>query len=582
MKKLSRAGIVAILLVGLIACNPIKFITKKVEQIMVKADPEILEVHGNEVAYALKGKFPPKVFHRKALVTLTPVIEYNGKELKLESINYKGEKAEGAGATIKFKEGGGFSLSGTFPYEADMAGHQASMRLDIKVCKSGSDDCTTLKKEDLAKGFITTSQLIADDDKVFFAGYGPKSNGAEDPKSIGNISRKFERTIFFEINRWNVRTSEQKSDRVQELIKFVKTPRLELKGISVNSYASPDGELRLNQNLTDKRSESTYKFLQNELKSLKTKIDMSGLTKRQAMEEDWAGLKRYVTSSSLADKNEALQIINSNKSNDDKEAELRELDSWETMVEDIMPKLRRSDVSLNGVIKNRNLESLSKMADKDSMKAFNSKELLLYASQVDDLDKKEKAYKQFVTLRPNSIIGYNNLAAIYIKQGNLDKAKSQLDLAKAKAGDNDSLYNNYGVIYRRQGKLDDAVKAYDQAAKAGINVGYNRAVVQTINGDYNAAVANITDKSCGQNVSLIYLLSGNLEKAADQNACGNATAHTYYIRAIAYARKKDLDNLASNLSQAVKFDENFATKATNDLEFLSYWDSEEFKTAVNR
>lgn len=580
MKRVLKASVIAGVALVLVACNPIKFIQKKVEQILVKADPEVLEVHANQVSYSLKGKFPPKVFHKKAYVTLTPVVEYNGKELKLDSKKYRGEKTEGEGSVISFSSGGAFKCEGTFPYTEDMAGKEATVRLDIEVCKN-PETCTTLKKENLAKGFITTSQLIANDDEVFFAGFASSDNGKENAASVGSIPRRFKRTIFFELNRYNVRTSEKKSERMNELWSFVATPRLELKGVAVNSFASPDGELKLNQNLTDKRSNSTYNFLAKELKGLK--IDAATeLYKRQAMEEDWAGLKARIAASSYADKNEALQIIGSSKSNDDKEDALRKLDSWDDIVANVMPQLRRSDVSLTGVIKNRSLEELKELA-KASYDDLTWKELLIYAASTKDLDKKKEAYQAIVKAKPKSAVGYNNLAAVYILKGDLNKAKSELDRGISACGDNDTFQNNYGVIYRRNGDIANAQKSYDRAKKAGIQIGYNQAIINTIQGDYSSASANLPSSACGSNACLINILSGNLDNAVKVSSCSNGqTALGYYVEAVAYARKKDLDNLSSNLRSAVKEDKSFADKATNDLEFRLYWDSDEFKNAVNR
>ncbi|MCB0739194.1 MAG: hypothetical protein KDC92_16915, partial [Bacteroidetes bacterium] len=441
--------------------------------------------------------------------------------------------------------------------------------------------CQTFTKENLAQGVITTSRLISNDDEVFFAGFGKDDNGLENGNSVGNITRNFKRTIFFELNKWNVRTSEQKSDRMNELWAFVKTPRMELKGINVNSYASPDGELKLNQNLTDKRSESTYSFLFKELKGLKLGVDQSNLYKRQAMEEDWAGLKRLVAASNLADKAEALQIINSSKSNDDKEADLRKLASWQTILDEIMPELRRSDVQLQGKIANRSVTELAELA-KTSYADFNTKELLIYAASSKDLKVKKDAYKAFIKAKPKSIIGYNNLAACLILEGDLNGAEKQLDLAKAECGDNDSLYKNYGVVLRRNGNTDEAASAYSRAAKAGISTGYNQAIIDVINGDYSAASTNMPSNACGGNAALVAMLSGNVSSAGDKVKCdNNITALEYYVAAVAFARQKNIEYMAVYLKSAIDKDKSLADKATNDLEFSSYWDSAEFKNAVN-
>ena len=130
-----------------------------------------------------------------------------------------------------------------------MAGKDLYMDLEFKVCKVGTEKCTTVKKEKVALGMITTSKSVKGDEEVFIAG------------DFNPIKRSFQRSIYFTINSWSIRSSEARGEAVEQLKAFAKTERLELQGITVNSYASPDGELRINQNLTAKRSESSYKFL---------------------------------------------------------------------------------------------------------------------------------------------------------------------------------------------------------------------------------------------------------------------------------------------------------------------------------
>ena len=40
--------------------------------------PEVLEVTGCEVPVTIDGKFPAKFFNKKSVLTITPVLKYNG------------------------------------------------------------------------------------------------------------------------------------------------------------------------------------------------------------------------------------------------------------------------------------------------------------------------------------------------------------------------------------------------------------------------------------------------------------------------------------------------------------------------
>lgn len=586
MKTAIKAGLLFVMAFAVISCNPIKFIGKKIDEIQVVANPKVLEVHGGKIDYSLKGKIPSKVFHRKALVTLTPVFYYNGgKFVELESLKLKGEKAEGEGRVMSYDNGGSFELEGEIDYKDEMEGKGGYIDLKIKVCKD-ADNCGEFLKEKLAIGLITTSLSVKASEKVVLFGQGGKVVEADEKLSLGKdfkpAKRNFKGSVYFLINSSYLRPSEKSGESVAELKKFVQLPRLSLNGITINSYASPDGELRLNQNLTKRRSESTYSYLTREMRRLDVSFKEEDLFKKQALEEDWDGLKRLVSASDLPDKSQALSIITSARSVEDKEAELRKLDSWETILDEIMPKLRRSDMILNGQINNRSFEELKKESE-NGLESFTLPELMLYASMVESVDEKVKAYKQYIAKKPNGAVGYNNLAAIYIMQGNHNEARSVLLDGVENTGGNDSLQNNLGIVYKRGDDLESAKTSYSKAQSAGIeSANYNEAIINVIEGDYESAAENMPE-ACDYNSALVALLNNNYEDAGDQITCSkDITADMHYLHAVINARKGDVDAMAASLRQAVEKDNSLATKATNNLEFHSYFERAEFKNALNR
>ncbi len=569
-KNFIKAGVGLALVALFVGCNPLKLIEKYLDQIQVVATPKIMEVHGNKVEYSLKGKIPAKAFHKKAVATLTPVVHYNGKTLNLEPISLKGESAEGAGKVIKVKEGGSFELSGEFDFAEDMAGKDLYMDLEIRVCQSGTEKCGTFKKEKVALGMITTSKSVKFDEEVFIAG------------DFSPLKRSFQRSIFFSINSWVIKSSEKSSTAVSELKDFATTERMQLQGITVNSYASPDGELKINQNLTEKRSESSYKFLNDLLKKLDVTVE-GELYKKKSLEEDWDGFRKLAMASDLADKTQLLDIINSKQSNDDKEKAVKALDSWPTILKEMMPKLRRSDVILQGIVNNRTMEQLAPLAAEGKYNEFTIKELLFYAYNSKEASVKEAAYKAYIEKRPSSFIGYNNLAAVYIMNGDYNNAEKALKNGVSNANNNDSLQMNMGIVLREKGENESAMAAYERAAKAGLPVGYNKSIIHIVNGDYDMAIASQPAAACNYNTALAALLNGSYDDAiAEINCQKSLSGDDYYLKAIANARKGNVDEMAAALSLAFKADKTFGTKATNDMEFNSYWERAEFKNAINK
>ena len=78
--------------------------------------PTPLEVVGGEVPVTINGTFPVKYMKKKAEVTVTPVLKYEGGETVGQSATFQGEKVEGNGTTISYKAGGVYTMKSNFTY----------------------------------------------------------------------------------------------------------------------------------------------------------------------------------------------------------------------------------------------------------------------------------------------------------------------------------------------------------------------------------------------------------------------------------------------------------------------------------
>ena len=71
------------------------------EQISVNPNP--LTVVGNKVNAHITGTFPRKKFAKNAVLTVTPVLKYNGKEVLGEPVTYIGEKIKENGKIVSYR-----------------------------------------------------------------------------------------------------------------------------------------------------------------------------------------------------------------------------------------------------------------------------------------------------------------------------------------------------------------------------------------------------------------------------------------------------------------------------------------------
>ena len=85
-----------------------------------KVTPEVLVVQGGQVAATIDGTFPAKSFPSTAVVTITPVLKYEGGEAVGTALTLQGTKVKANNKVIG-KEGGAVSLSTVYKYVPAMS-----------------------------------------------------------------------------------------------------------------------------------------------------------------------------------------------------------------------------------------------------------------------------------------------------------------------------------------------------------------------------------------------------------------------------------------------------------------------------
>ena len=99
----------------------------------INVNPSPLTVVGNKVNADITGTFPVKKFAKKGVLTVTPVLKYEGGEAVGTPVTYVGEKAKENGTTVSYKEGGKYSQSCSFDYVPAMDKSELYLRFTAKV-----------------------------------------------------------------------------------------------------------------------------------------------------------------------------------------------------------------------------------------------------------------------------------------------------------------------------------------------------------------------------------------------------------------------------------------------------------------
>ncbi len=559
---LSLLLFVGVLLLGTSCSSKLKPLTQN----NFNVTPSPMETVGNQVPVTINGTFPEKWFNKNAVVTITPVIKFDGnREVVGTPYQYQGESVSGNRTTIPFNRGGNFTMNASFPYQPEMQASELFLRFDGRV-KNKQSVLPDLK---VADGVIATSAL---------ADYRTTTPSFADDGFQRIIKDMQEANIMFVIQQANLRQSElNKQDmsawkkRVQEAFNDPKQNVV----VEVSAYASPDGGVSLNERLAAQREKNTSEYLERELRRQNVNTDVYA----RYTAEDWEGFRQLVAQSDLQDKELILRVLEMYPDSETREREIKNISYvFQELAETILPQLRRSRILAN-------IEIIGK-SDDEIMDFWrnNPKELspeeLLYASTLTNSDTEKERIYQYVTANfPQDYRGWNNIGSLFYKKGDYAKAKQAFDRAAQVSPNAAEVNMNNALLAMSNNDLTTANELLGRSAGAA-NLGEAMGLMNIMQGNYNQAVDAYGDTK-SNNAALAQLLTRDYNKARQTLlAVENPDATTAYLLAIIGSRTNNFNDVMSNLRTAIGRNSTFANKALTDLEFAKYRTNQEFMTLV--
>ena len=525
-----------------------------------KTTPNPLEVKGGKVDATVTGTFPVKYFNKKAVVTVTPVLKYNGAESKAQSATFQGEKVLANNKTIAYKSGGTFTINPSFLYTPDMAKSELYLNFDVAQKKKTYQ----LPAVKVADGVIATAELASTSPKEL-----KPALTADKFQRITQENQ--EADILFLIQQAQLRNSELKASDIKAFTQKAKEVRdaqnKEISTLEVLGYASPEGALDLNTNLAEKRQKVTADYVNKEFKKLKEKITIDS----RFTAEDWDGFQKLMETSNIQDKDLILRVLSMYQDPEQREREIRNLSTaFKSIANDILPQLRRSRLKMTVDVTGKSDEQIAQLAS-STPESLSAEELLYAATLSKTNDEKAAIYQKFVTLFPEDVRGYNNLGMVKYEQGQVDAAKSLF--AKALSIDPKSADANYnaGLIALAKNNVSDAQTYFGKAAGTAGNLSAALGTSYIAQGDYAKAQNALADVA-SNNAALVQILNADYNGARKTIAAiAEPNAMTSYLGAIIGARTNDRETVYSNLKNAVKLDSSLIKKAASDLEFSKYF-----------
>lgn len=278
--------------------------------------------------------------------------------------------------------------------------------------------------------------------------------------------------IDFPVNRTEIRPDYRRNpEELQKIRNTIDVLRndddISIQAVSFVGYASPEGGYANNERLARGRTEALASYVRG-LYSFPQDIIKSGW-----VAEDWAGLKKYVETSDIENREGILDIIDMTGLDPDKREQRLRTDypaQYRFLLENVYPGLRHSDYAVQYQIRTyADVEEIRRLI-KTAPQKLSLHEMFVLAQNLEPAsDEYREVFEVAVRMYPDNPVANLNAANIALRRNELDRAEAYL----AKAGNPTEAQYARGVLTAKraieQGSTDftDAIDLLREAEKAG-------------------------------------------------------------------------------------------------------------------
>ena len=500
MKKTRNLFILILAAAIMAGCGGLNKMKKNAGDIRYNVTPQVLEAHGGMVPVTINGTFPAKYFDKKATLTATPVMKYANGEVPYASVQVlQGEKVQANNRVISYS-GGNFTYNSSMPYSENLK--ISELMLQVKAARGAKS--LNFDPIKLADGVIATSTLIEAYGRPIiipdkFQRITPETGIAEIP---------------YIIQRSDIQSKTLRAADILALRQYISDvnadPNRQFKTTVVSSYASPEGPLSLNQNLSTNRGKTADKFIRDEFKNI-TAAQTAGFFEERITAEDWDGFRAEVEKSNIRDKDLILRVLSMYSDPVVREREIKNMSAaYDVLRTDILPQLRRSRMIVNvDKIGRSNEQILAAMRGTSSV--LNVEEMLYSATLTNDQNEKLRFYQTAATAFPRDIRTQNNVGCALMALGQIDNAIAAFERARA-IENNDVVKNNLGMGALAKGDFARAEEYFSSMSSATPESRWGLGVISIKKGQYDQAV-NYFGSEASINNALALILKSDYTRA---------------------------------------------------------------------
>ena len=400
---------------------------------------------------------------RNRSIVVTPLFYAEGEEEWLPAIEVMGR------TRYLYYQRNEESLYADSPYTIIKKDKNATQQVGYQVSvpyRKWMDRASLVVAEDTCQcGEVSkgNSILLAQADLVFTPRLAYISPQAETRKARALSGEAY---LDFPVNKTVIypeyRRNTAELAKIRATIDTIRTDKdFSITRISLKGYASPEGRYAANVRLSEGRTDALKDYLMGEYGF------EASLFRTNAGAENWAGLRKYVAQSGLADKEAILAIIDSEEEPDAKEQRIRRehAASYRILLQDCYPALRRTDYTVDYVIRGFNVEE-AKEVIKTRPQNLSLQEMFAVAQTYQPGSEEfNHVFDVAVRLYPADPIANLNAANALLERKEAAQALKFLD----KAGDTPQADNARGVAMILLERYDEAERYLHRAAQAGVS-----------------------------------------------------------------------------------------------------------------
>ena len=400
---------------------------------------------------------------RNRSIVVTPLFYAEGEEEWLPAIEVMGR------TRYLYYQRNEESLYADSPYTIIKKDKNATQQVGYQVSvpyRKWMDRASLVVAEDTCQcGEVSkgNSILLAQADLVFTPRLAYISPQAETRKARALSGEAY---LDFPVNKTVIypeyRRNTAELAKIRATIDTIRTDKdFSITRISLKGYASPEGRYAANVRLSEGRTDALKDYLMGEYGF------EASLFRTNAGAENWEGLRKYVAQSGLADKEAILAIIDSEEEPDAKEQRIRRehAASYRILLQDCYPALRRTDYTVDYVIRGFNVEE-AKEVIKTRPQNLSLQEMFAVAQTYQPGSEEfNHVFDVAVRLYPADPIANLNAANALLERKEAAQALKFLD----KAGDTPQADNARGVAMILLERYDEAEQYLHRAARAGVS-----------------------------------------------------------------------------------------------------------------